>query len=264
MTNLWQKAISKGWEYYSHDVGKSLIHLGAVGWFFSTLAQVVMIASNKDIDKKEKKFLIPQETADMAINVGLYYTICQVIKSIGDKALENGRIITQKTADIIRSIKVMPTDTQNTIKSVVQELKEEGIIDAKKCTGNLSSFFEGFTNIFAKKTQISKDSLIKPCLEQLLKNKTPEEAINLLKTAKDEFLSFKNGFGVLTAVGASILACNIITPIARNKTANYYQKMALKKQSKTTENPVEINKMTQPQMEYRIIKTSSVFNNFRI
>ena len=51
-----QNLIEKVWGQYGDDVGKSLIHLGAVGWFFSAVAQIGMIATNKDIEKKEKKY----------------------------------------------------------------------------------------------------------------------------------------------------------------------------------------------------------------
>ena len=44
-----QNLIEKVWGQYGDDVGKSLIHLGAVGWFFSAVAQIGMIATNKDI-----------------------------------------------------------------------------------------------------------------------------------------------------------------------------------------------------------------------
>ena len=68
--------LEKLWCEYSDDVGKALIHLGAAGWFFSATAQIGMIIKNKDIDKKETRFLGPQETDDGIINVVLYYTIC--------------------------------------------------------------------------------------------------------------------------------------------------------------------------------------------
>ena len=53
--NLFNSTINKLWNsQYADDVGVALIHLGAAGWVLSALAQIVMIAKNKDIDKKEK------------------------------------------------------------------------------------------------------------------------------------------------------------------------------------------------------------------
>ena len=45
--SLFQKSLTKIWDIYSKDVGKSLIHLGAVGWLFGALAQVGALAFNK-------------------------------------------------------------------------------------------------------------------------------------------------------------------------------------------------------------------------
>ena len=70
MANPLQSILSKIWHKYAEDVGISLIHLGALGWFLSSAAQLAMIITNKDIDKKEKQFLIPQEASDGAINSG--------------------------------------------------------------------------------------------------------------------------------------------------------------------------------------------------
>lgn len=69
--SLYQKSLAQVYKLYSHDVGRALVHMGTMEWFFSSLAQVTMIAANKKIDKKEKKFLIPQEIVDGAINVGI-------------------------------------------------------------------------------------------------------------------------------------------------------------------------------------------------
>ena len=92
-SSLFQKSLTKIWDTYSKDVGKSLIHLGAVGWIFGALAQIGALAFNKKIDKEEKNFLFPQEIADGIINVGLYYTICQGIKSFADKCVDKGKFI---------------------------------------------------------------------------------------------------------------------------------------------------------------------------
>ena len=61
---------------------------------------------------------------------------------------------------------------------------------------------------------------------------------------------------MIAAVGASILACNIITPVARNLTANMFQKSAMNKQ-KTAElekNPLSYYSRTLP----------PTFNTFKI
>ena len=48
------------WENYSKDGGKMLIHMGALGWFIASGAQLIALITSKKIDKEDKKFLIPQ------------------------------------------------------------------------------------------------------------------------------------------------------------------------------------------------------------
>ncbi len=57
---------------------------------------------------------------------------------------------------------------------------------------------------------------------------------------KDEYNSFKNGIDVIAMTAGSILSCNIITPILRNK-------YAAKRQQKTL---AEMNKVNMDRMQY--------------
>lgn len=231
-----QNLIEKVWGQYGDDVGKSLIHLGAVGWFFSAVAQIGMIATNKDIEKKEKKFLIPQEIADGVINVGLYYSICQAIKYIGDSVAENSAIMTQTTEKTIRDInREVPSTVGNFVDGVVSELKRNKIIESSK-KQNLTDFFKGSIE-YLKQAPLNKDSqkrtnndltIIKNAFDKFVTPEQKIQQIEILEKAQRNFKQFKNGLGVITSVGASIIACNMITPVARNITANYYQKKLMK------------------------------------
>ena len=68
---LIQKFNADVFNKYSVDSGKMLIHMGALGWVFSSLAQIGVVATDKNISKKDKKFLVPQEICDGVTNVGL-------------------------------------------------------------------------------------------------------------------------------------------------------------------------------------------------
>ena len=231
--NLFNSIINKLWNsQYADDVGVALIHLGAAGWVLSALAQIVMIARNKDIDKKEKKFLIPQEIADGVINVGLYYTICQVIKNIADFSAENIHYMTKRTNEVIQLMNPDNRSASEFIKGFGSSFRNIGLTKIKKPRQNLSSFFDGAINYLNGKNIpenfVPKADFIK-AFSNLANGKNIEQQINYLEESQRNFKSFKNGVGVIAAVGASILACNLITPIARNITANYYQKKLLKR-----------------------------------
>lgn len=191
--NLFAQGVAKAWECYSKDVGKSLIHWGSVGWVFSSLAQIFAIAINKDIEKKEKKFLIPQEMADGAVNVGLYYTITQAIKSLGDSFVESGNFIKKDTADFLNSLNTKNIPLKDFVKD---ERSISSIINKLK---NKCAF---------------------PDVDPATLNKV----VSNLDTAADSFGRWKNGVGTVFTIGASVLACNVITPYCRNKIASNFQK----------------------------------------
>lgn len=267
MSKIYNNILNKIWKRYAPDVGKSLIHLGALGWFLSSAAQLGMIISNKDIDKKEKQFLVPQEAADGCINVGLYYTICQAIKKGGDALLERGKIIAASTLETINSLKPDSNTMPKYLKAMSDAFEESSIIgnDNIKSSGRLNNFLNGSIEFLEKtkeeQTRIMQNSgILRSTFEKVLEQSDGKELHNTLTQSLKDYSLFKNGVGVITAVGASILACNIITPLARNYTASLYQKRALKRQNKLpkTENnkPVFYN--------YNQIPVSKTFSGFRI
>lgn len=201
--SLFQKSLTKIWDIYSKDVGKSLIHLGAVGWLFGALAQVGALAFNKKIDKDEKRFLFPQEIADGVINVGLYYTICQGIKSFADKCVDKGSFIPENVhkayEKLLSNKQLFTTDEQTQIFG-----------SKKNITGALNKVTDSG---FVKK--------LSPAAANFVNNE--------IKPAAAKMAGWKNGIGTIATFAASVLACNIITPYARNAVASKIQNMTGKK-----------------------------------
>lgn len=268
--NMLENFAAKIWAKYSDDTGKALIHMGAIGWFLSAAAQLGMIATNKDIDKKEKRFLIPQEIADGVINVGLYYSICQGIKHIGEKLVEKGTIITKTTHDTILGInRKETTGISNYVDGLLDEFQLQKVLK-KRSGNNLSDFYDCAIKCLQnpkkyifKENSLSNEFLSPKFKKAFKKYNTTElraQEIEVLQNAFQNFKKFKNGVGVITSVGASILACNLITPIARNMTANYYQKKLMKKHPEI----MQKQETTLPQKQYMPAFTSPAFNMFKI
>lgn len=240
---VFQKCLSWAYRNYSQDVGKSLIHLGAVGWVLSSLAQTTMLITNKDIDKKEKKFLVPQEIADGVVNVGLYYTVSELIKRGAERLVENGKLL---PAGVHNAILEMAGDKQ-TVSNHVRGIGEK--LDAKnigKKGENISRFInlstDELNNVEIRGNRVkitTKDNIIFNKFNTIKDKKQYNNLVNLAKNAKEEFAGFKNGVGVIAAVGASVIACNILTPILRNAIGNKVQKKQLEK---TKQSAVEIQK----------------------
>lgn len=89
--NMWQTLKNKILTEYSKDAGKMIVHAGALSWFLSSLAQVSVIVFNDKIPPEQKKFLIPQEIADAAVNVASFYLVTKAFKDIGQKLVSTGK-----------------------------------------------------------------------------------------------------------------------------------------------------------------------------
>lgn len=189
---------------YSKDDGKLLVHMGALSWVFGAIAQVGAVICDKNIDKKKKKFLLPQEAADAGANVVLFYTVCDVIKRASDKLVESGKLLTQEAADAIKALKPGAKNWKDVfsaaeLKSNLTELLQDG---------SKLKLFNGQALTQAQKDAVSK--------------------------ALDAVEKHKNNMGIIAAIGASVLACNVITPYVRNFIASKWQKNQLHKEAVET------------------------------
>lgn len=187
---------------YSQDEGKLLIHMGAAGWVLSSIAQIGMLWGDKNIDKKQKKFLLPQESADAAVNVVMYYSICDLIKKGGDYIVEKGHFVTDKVVDALLKIK----------PEAHPEIKPENwksLFTKNELKGKISKLLEDPEKLnIAKNLSTSQLNTLK----------------DTAKTALETFETHKNNVGIISAIAASVIACNIVTPYIRNKVASKVQK----------------------------------------
>lgn len=76
------------WNFTHKDAAKMLIGMGALGFALSSLGQCFAIKINDKIDDKKKNFLLLQEAADGAINIGLFLAITSSIWKLSDKILK--------------------------------------------------------------------------------------------------------------------------------------------------------------------------------
>lgn len=189
---------------YSMDDGKLLVHMGALSWVFGAFAQVGAVICDKNIDKKKKKFLLPQEAADAGANVVLFYTVCDVIKRASDKLVESGKLLTKEAADAIKALKPSAKNWKD-------------VFTAAELKGNLTELLQD-----GSKLNLFNGQVLTPA---------QKDAVNKALTAVEKH---KNNMGIVAAIGASILACNIITPYVRNFIASKWQKNQLHKEAVET------------------------------
>lgn len=93
--NLWEGIKNFVYKKYGQESGKMLVHVGLITWTTACISQVVAVALNKQIPSDQKKFLIPQEIADGALNVLAFYLITNSLKNIGAKLVTTGKWTTK-------------------------------------------------------------------------------------------------------------------------------------------------------------------------
>ena len=107
------------------DAAKMLIGMGAVGFALSSLAQCFAIKINDKIDNKKKKFLLRQELADGAVNIGLFLALTRSVWKLSDKLLKNLGLLNIRnergflSKDAIKEVKVGGRIVTTTIASVL-------------------------------------------------------------------------------------------------------------------------------------------------
>lgn len=172
------------WNKVANDPGKMLMHTGAIGWAASSAAQITGLVFNKKIDKEKKKFLIPQEFADAAVNITLYYLLTLSVKNTVGWLFESGKI---------------------RIKSVMDRIEKE----AEEKSSQLGKDFK-LGNIFSGEKSVA-------------------EMLEPLTKSRNTYLAHKNGACILATILASVVSCNILTPILRNIYGAYRQDMMKEK-----------------------------------
>jgi hypothetical protein len=78
-------------KHFRKDASKMLIWTGVAGWTLSSLAQVGAVLFNPKISTEQKSFLVPQELADAAVNIGAFFLVTQATKRTVAKLFSTGK-----------------------------------------------------------------------------------------------------------------------------------------------------------------------------
>jgi hypothetical protein len=160
------------------NLGTMLLWTGTVGWILSATAQVTAVVINNKIPKEQKKFLIPQEMADAAVNIASFVVLTRSFQKFGERLVESGKL----TTPVIKKF-----FTENISKR-----------DLSKKTFELSKI-----PAFQKDKEFQKD-----------------------------FYKFVDGASFIFSTIGSIISCNIVTPLLRNKFAADRQKIYIAEEKK--------------------------------
>lgn len=91
MSNPFTKILNWVSKHFSKDASKMLIWTGVAGWTLSSLAQIGALLFNPKISNEKKSFLIPQELADAAVNIGAFFLVTQLTKRTVSKMFSTGK-----------------------------------------------------------------------------------------------------------------------------------------------------------------------------
>lgn len=135
------------YKHYGEEPGKMLVHTGVLSWTLSAAAQVMAVAFNDKISKKEKLFLIPQECADAAINILSFYLVTNAFTNFGTKLVKTGKLTTPVISKYlkdnnIKDIGKISTDiSKNMPKEVLEEFKslKSGVSMITNTVGSIAS-----------------------------------------------------------------------------------------------------------------------------
>lgn len=161
LNTLWENFKNLIYKKYGQESGTMLVHAGVITWITASASQVIAVALNKQIPSDQKKFLIPQEIADGALNVLAFYLITNSLKNISSKLVSTGKWSTKEIRDFV----------------------------SKKAPDiKLGDLATDLSNRFREDTDFHN------CYD-----------------------NFKGGADMIGATVGSVIACNAIVPVLRNK-----------------------------------------------
>jgi len=79
-----------GW-FNKDNNANFLFTTAAIGWILASCAQTFGVVVNKELSKEEKRFLVPQEIADGAANIGLYALVTTNMMKGAEKLCKPGK-----------------------------------------------------------------------------------------------------------------------------------------------------------------------------
>lgn len=182
-----KKASTFVYDKFAGNPGKLLLYTGTFGWILSSLGQLFGIAINDKIPTEQKKFLIPQEMADAAVNIASFFVLTKSVTDFSENLVKSGKLATPK----------------------IRQLLKKYHLDEKIGT-------KGF------------DITDTPEMKAL--------GTEFKKDLHDEFYNLADGVSFIGSTIGSIISCNIITPILRNKFAADRQKQAIAQEKLQAQN----------------------------
>lgn len=185
---FWQKTKQYMYEHYGLETGKLIVHAGLITWTTSAVSQLVAIAFNKEIPSDQKKFLIPQEIADGALNIASFYLITNSFNRVASKLVSSGKWTTKAIKKYVMEHEKKFRITDLFIKGGLKKSHQIKMGDMSTNLGGIFKEDKGFHEVYD---------------------------------------TFNGGVSMMSAVTGAVISSNLVTPFIRNVWGAKRQKEAI-------------------------------------
>lgn len=166
------------YEHMAKTPGNMLLITGTLGWALSSFAQITGIIGNKKLSSDDKKFLIPQEAFDAAVNIASFFLVTKAFNRLGEKLVDTGRLLTpslkkelgEKISEIGKkdfSISKLDKFSNNENKTLFN----------KEASEKYFNFYDGTSFAFSTIGSIISGSIITPIFRNKMAAKRQKQAI---------------------------------------------------------------------------------------
>ncbi|SRR5574344_1156081 len=167
---------------YGENPGKMLVHTGTLGWILSSIAQVGAVVFNDKISQDQKKFLIPQEIADAAVNIISFYVITNSLKSFSSKLVSTGKLVSPKIKKFLDVLKI-----ENPKARIGNwNFNIENLPDFKNIKGDYTPFKNGVDVVASTIGSIISCNLITPVLRNDYAARSQKRSLRLDKLTQEQ------------------------------------------------------------------------------
>ena len=188
----------------SNNQIKNIIVFGSVaGWMASSAAQIYGIATNKNYNKKQKKYMIKQEIFDAGTNIALYLSVTKSFSALSSYMVKTGKLAPKSIVEFMRRNGVMANRGKDGFDvTQVKDFDKEGLkglYNSFKCFADTTATIIGgvvssniitpiVRNRFAARRQNNYDDNM-GSIDTAKKQTTQKPAINTPRHTFDDFRS---------------------------------------------------------------------------
>ncbi len=187
---------NKVYRKLSKNPGTMLMHTGAIGWAASSAAQITGMAFNDKIDENKKKFLIPQECADAAGNIVLYYILTTISKKFAEGLFDYGRVRLEKVSNVIKNMAEKEGITEAAVfkesKSIPNLLND--VIKDSKLSEHFFKYRNGASVIATLAASVISCNILTPYFRNYMGAKAQKKAAERATQAKIEIFAMESKF----------------------------------------------------------------------